>query len=387
MILANAMVMDNSFTLKALDIEIEDNKVKALYERDGEQAKERMCAGEYVDLKGMFVLPGFIDTHIHGANGQRISDVDPDLNRITGFEATQGVTGLALTTASSRLEDLYTQIRTGAEAAGKTEGARIVGIHAEGPFLNKKYKGAMNEKNILAPDTEALKKMVEQGKGLLKLITVAPETENACDFIKTAVDMGLVVTMGHTNATYDEVMRALEAGTHRTTHTFNAMRPLNHREPGILGAAMTCPDIECEVICDYVHLHPATVKLLYLVKGPDRLIMVSDSGHAAGLNVTEFEVDGIMRYVRDGVVRLEDGTIAGSARTLLDGVRNLYRDGIPLEHISRMASYNPARSIGLDHLMGSIEVGKLADFAVLDKKLNIVRTYVDGKCVYCSREV
>ena len=171
----------------------------------------------------------------------------------------------------------------------------------------------------------------------------------------------------------------IEAGATRGTHTFNAMRPYNHREPGVLGAILMDPQIDCEVICDYVHLHPATVKMIYNLKGADRITMISDSGNAAGLEVEKFEVDGITRYVKDGVVRLEDGTIAGSAKTLLHGVQNLIWDGIPMEDVAKMASYNPARALGIEKETGSIAVGKLADLVVLDECLYVKATYINGK--------
>ena len=224
--------------------------------------------------------------------------------------------------------------------------------------------------------------MVECADGLLKLLTIAPEQPGVEDFVSYTVSLGLVVSMGHSNATYGEAKTAIAAGASQLTHTFNAMRPLNHREPGILGAALSDPSITCEMICDYVHLHPEIVQLIYKLKGADRIRIISDSGHAAGMNVTEFLVDGQMRYVKDGVVRLADGTIAGSAKTMLDGVRNLFTSGIPLEDISKMASLNPAKCLGIDHETGSIAVGKAADLIILDQELNIIKTYVNGECVY-----
>lgn len=391
MLLKNAMVMDRDFQLRKLDIRICEDKIS--------QVEEALCGQEgeeQLDLSNTYILPGFIDTHIHGAYGVRISDREVDLTRITCFEATQGVTGLAITTASSCRSRLVEQMDAAVELknrwsategtawceGSKGTGSKILGIHAEGPFLCKQYKGAMNADNLIAPDRELVDQMYERSQGLLKIMTVAPEEEGVLDVIPYIIEKGITVSMGHTNATYDDVIKATKAGALRTTHTFNAMRPLNHREPGVLGAALTHPQICCEMICDYVHLHPATVKLLYLAKGAERLMMVSDSGHAAGLNVTEFDVDGVKRYVKDGVVRLANGTIAGSAKTLLNGVQNLVKDGIPLSDVSRMASYNPAKTLGLEQTLGSIDVGKIADLVVLDQDLQVKRTFINGACVY-----
>jgi len=240
----------------------------------------------------------------------------------------------------------------------------------------------MNEKNLISPSKEQLDGLIDAGKGLLKIMTVAPEVEGCIDFIKYAVSRGVKISMGHTDATYDEARMAIDAGATRLTHTFNAMRPINHREPGILVAALTDKSIMCEVICDYIHLHPATVRMIYELKGADGICMISDSGHAAGLDISEFEVEGIKRYVKDGVVRLENGTIAGSARTLADGVRNLIKDGIPIEDVSKMASLNPAKAIGLEDKIGSLKVGKIADIAVMDEDYKVIATYIDGECVF-----
>ena len=373
MILANGMVMTDSFELVRCDIRIENEKIVEL--------GENLQGDERMDMTGMTILPGFIDTHIHGACGTRISDDDAALARITRFEATQGVTGIAITTASSEFSDILRQIDAAA-AVKANEGTKILGIHAEGPFLCKKYKGAMNEEYIIAPQKELLDQMLEHAGGLLKIITVAPEAEGAEKFIRYAVQKGLKVSMGHTNATYDEAMAGIAAGATRMTHTFNAARPLNHRDPGVLGAALTEPAVTCEMICDHVHLHPAIMQLMYRTKGADRISVISDSGHAAGWEIKEFMVDGQMRYVVDGVVRLANGTIAGSAKTVLDGVKNLVTGGVPLGDVSRMASLTPARALGLDTVTGSIAPGKLADLVVMDDKLNVASTFVNGACVY-----
>ncbi|MEE0409373.1 MAG: amidohydrolase family protein, partial [Clostridia bacterium] len=201
-------------------------------------------------------------------------------------------------------------------------------------------------------------------------------------FIRYAKSKGLVVSMGHTDSDYETATAAIDAGATQLTHTFNAMRPINHREPGILGAVFENDDVKCEVICDYIHLHPAIIKMIYKIKGADKINMISDSGTAAGLDISEFEVNGVKRYIKDGVVRLADGTIAGSARTLLDGVKNLVSSGIPLEDVSKMASLNPAKTLGLDDEIGSISVGKFADLVVLDKDLNVCKTFINGKCEY-----
>ena len=375
MILTNAQVMNDRFELESGDIRIENGRIVEM--------GKNLPGEERIDMTGMTILPGFIDTHIHGACGTRISDQESAVGTITRFEATQGVTGIAITTASSEFSDILRQIDTA--VSGRSEGTKILGIHAEGPFLSKKYKGAMNAEYIIPPKTELLDEMLEHAQGMLKIITVAPEAEGAAEFIRYAVEKGVKVSMGHTNATYAEAMQGINAGASRMTHTFNAARPLHHREPGVLAAALTEPQVTCEMICDHVHLHPATIELIYRIKGADRICLISDSGHAAGLTIPEFMVDGQIRYVVDGVVRLADGTIAGSAKTVLDGVKNLAASGVSLGDIARMASLTPAQALGLDHEMGSLTPGKLADLVVLDENLDVAFTYVDGACVYSRR--
>lgn len=374
MILKNGLVMDENFKLKHLDIEIEGETIKNI--------GENLTGNEEIDLSGKYILPGFIDTHIHGAYGQRISDKDPDIEKITTYEMTQGVTSIAITTASSEFSDILRQIKAAVKAAKTCRGTKIAGIHAEGPFISKKYKGAMNPDYIIMPDKKKLDEMIETGEGLIKIITIAPENEGSEEFIKYACSKGLHVTLGHTNATFDEAMRGIEAGARGGTHTFNAMRALNHREPGVLGATLTDSRVTSEMICDYVHLHPATCKMIYKLKGADKISIISDSGHAAGLDVTEFVVDGLTRYVKDGVVRLADGTIAGSAKSMADGIKNLVLSGIPIEDVSRMASETPAKTLKIENITGSIKKGKLADITVLDDNYNVCMTFIDGKCVY-----
>lgn len=374
MILANATVIDHQFHPAKCDLQIQGETISKLV--------ANLKNDQTIDLTGCYILPGFIDTHIHGAYGTRISDAVPDMSKITKFEATQGVTGLCITTATSAFEDLLRQVDDAVETAEKSEGSKIWGIHAEGPFICEKYKGAMNPKYIIEPNLEKLDQLQQRAKGLLKILTIAPETEGAIELIHRAVKQGLIVSMGHTNATYDEARAAIEAGASQATHLFNAMRGLHHREPGILAAALTDPKVRCEMICDHVHLHPAVLQLIYQCKTADGINIISDSGHAAGLNVSQFEVDGIMRYVKDGVVRLANGTIAGSAKTVLDGVQNLIRSGIPMGDVAKMASYNPARTLKIDHITGSIAEGKRADLVVLDQQMNVKYTFVGGRCVY-----
>ena len=380
MILKNSLAVDARFALRPCDIRIENGVIAEIADHiEGENT---------LDLRSCYVLPGFIDSHMHGAMGCKISDIEPtpDINKITQYEATQGVTSIALSTVCTDFDRLLLQIDRAAAAAGHTKGAKVAAIHAEGPFINPSRKGAMDEKAIQAPSVEKLEQMIARGKGLLRLITLAPEMPGSADVIACAVRHGLTVSMGHTDATYAQAVAAIRAGASQSTHTFNAMRALNHREPGVLGAALTEPSVTCEMICDHTHLHPAILQLIYQAKGPERINIISDSEHGAGIEASEIVVDGEVRYIEDGVMKLADGTIAGSASSMLRGVRNLLQAGIPLGDVARMAAYNPAKTLKIDHLTGSIAVGKAADLTIMDQDYNVLRTFVNGACVYKKGE-
>lgn len=375
MILKNGTILHDNFKFSKSDLEIKGEKINKIDSVINSNS-------DSIDVSDMYVIPGFIDTHMHGAYGSRFNDPNPNINVITSFEATKGVTTITATTSSDDFSILMKQFDDIVLAIEKgTHGAKIAGIHAEGPFLSKMYKGAMTEKYIITPTLEKMEQMLLHSKGYLKIITIAPEVKNAADAISFFSKNNVKVSMGHTNATFEEANNGIKCGATQSTHTFNAMRSYNHRETGVLGCVLTNPLIKCEMICDFVHLHPNTIELIYHMKGVDNINVISDSGHAAGMELTEFMVSGIMRYVKDGVVRLADGTIAGSAKTLLEGIQNLVNIGIPLENVCKMASLNPAKTLGIDNETGSITEGKYADIVVLDKDLQVKYTFVNGKLI------
>ena len=374
MILSNGKVILADGTVRVCDLEITDGRISRI--------ADKISGRERVDLSGKTVFPGFIDIHTHGAFGVRVTDENPDLTKYRRLEATKGVTGLAITTIGTEWAELLPQYSLIAENAKIDEGARVLGIHSEPPFISRRAMGAAVPSSIISPSIERFDEIYDVSHGLLKLITVAPEEDAAVELIRYAVSRGVVVSIGHTDATYDEAMQGIEAGATHATHTFNAMRKLHHREPGVLGAVLTDPRVKCEAICDHVHLHPTTIKLIYRLKGADAMIAVSDSVNVAGTDVSEFYAEGQHCTVKDGVIRLDDGTINGSAMTLLEGVQNLIRADIPLSDVAKIASLNAAKSLGVSDLYGSIEVGKVADLAILDEDLSIFATYIGGKCVF-----
>lgn len=336
-----------------------------------------------IDADGLTLVPGFIDEHTHGAVGYVYSNSDADIKAMCAYEASEGVTTVASTLHAMTAEDFRARCSEQLAFFGRTGGAKIGGFHAEGPFLNTAKKGAMNPKRIAEPSIDTFDRMFEASEGQMKLITLAPEMPGALELIKHAVSKGVMVSAGHTDASYDEMMRAIDAGVTRMTHTFNACRALNHRDPGVLGAAFTDKRVTCEVICDFGHLHPAAVNLVYQIKGSAGFCAISDSEFAPGLKSGSVVIDGEIRIIDNdaGVCRLADGTICGSASTLYRGFKNLVSLGIPIWEVSEMCSANPAKALGIYGKTGSIEVGKCADLVLLDQKLNIKNVFVDGEAV------
>ncbi len=373
MILTNAKVMCGDFVLRECDVRIEGGRIAEI--------RDHIDGSDRIDLTGKYLLPGFIDTHIHGAHGSRFDDAEPDVYNITEFEATQGVTGVAATVAGS-IDGIVRECEHAYAAHLSPKGAKIVAIHSEGPFLSTARRGAMGGKSIIPPDVAALDRIIDAAKDLRMIISLAPEVDGADALIKRATERGVIVSMGHTDATHDAAQKAIELGATRMTHTFNAARPINHREPGVLGVALTDDRVYCEMICDLVHLHPTTIKLIIAAKGADKINVISDSSKVAGIEADEFYVGNVRRIVRNGAIYLEDGTIAGSTCTVLNGVKNLIKMGIPMSDVSKMTSISPAKSLGLDKEIGSIEVGKYADLVALDENIDVATTIVNGKIVY-----
>lgn len=373
MILKNGNVLYKESELISTDIYIKDGKIAKVGTID---EKDEIT----VDLKGKTVLPGFIDNHNHGALGYWFGDTNADFEALSAFFASRGITGVLATTTTDTFDNITESLKyISSEAKKVKRGAKILGIHAEGPFISRARKGAMNEKNIISATPELIDKMLEASDGLLKIITIAPEESDNLKAIEYASKKGINCSVGHTNATFEEASKAIDAGATSTTHTFNGMRPISHRDPGVLGAVLTDERIYCEVICDFYHVDPAIAKMIYKLKGAEKMIAISDSVPAAGIKEETIVLDGEVNYIRDGLLIREDGVINGSVRTLNDGVKNLLSAGFPLKDISRMVSGNPARLNGVFEETGSIEEGKLADITVIDSEGNVCMTIINGE--------
>jgi len=338
---------------------------------------------EVIDAESGYVSPGLIDVHCHGFMGWDASHGSLDELRLMSRRTAKfGVTSWLPTTMTLDwpvLERCFAAIREAQRDSLSNEwnGAQVLGCHAEGPFINPKKKGAQAESSIQRPDAEKLRPWAD----VIRLMTLAPEMDGAIDCIRVAREMGITLSMGHTNASYDQTVAGIDAGVTHATHTFNAMPPLNHREPGAVGAALGDSRVYCELICDTFHVHPALFTMMAKVAG-DRLVLITDSIPAAGLPDGPHDQLGATVIVDGMKLRFPDGTIAGSALTLDAAVRNFARhSGLPIWRAANLASLNPARSIGVDDRKGALEAGRDADVVIADGDFNVRQTYVRGRRV------
>lgn len=380
-ILRNGLYLSPEGKFVEGDICIEGDTIKCIvnkgespccHKKDGEKA-------QIVDLEGKRVIPGLVDIHTHGAIGYDVSVSTPDqIRELTKFYSKNGVTSFlptTITTGREQVKEILRNIRQ-AKDMEEWDGASIEGVHIEGPFINSKRKGAHDPDWITTPQRSDFDDYSEILGDLKIHLTVAPEIEGGLEFIQYVTKNGSTVGIGHTDGDYETTLKAIDAGASIFTHLFNAMRGIHHREPGTVGGALVS-DALVEVISDGIHIHPAVVKMVIKAKGYDKVILVTDSMHAAGLESGEYDFGGFKIYIRDGVAKQEDGTIAGSIINLMDGVRNVVKlAGVSLEDAVAMASINPARLLGLDDKIGSIEVGKRADLVVIDDDIK-------GQMVFC----
>lgn len=377
MIFINAKVLGPEFAFFDGGFTVENEKFAALEPgmTDAEDA---------VDLQGDYVIPGLIDVHMHGYGGFGCDDKDPEnIRKIGQALIKKGVTGYAATIGSAKDERAVPGIRSNQQAAflekENRTGSRILGMHMEGPFLNMVKKGGMDADCIVPPTLDRLQLYLDAADGEvpIRIMTIAPEMPGAEEVIRYGVTKGIRFSMGHTNAVKEEAEKALEWGATRATHTFNAMRALNHREIGVLGVSLSDDRVQCEMISDFVHLKKEICLLIYRMKGADKVTVISDSLSLAGMP-KELIPEGIGVEVRDALY-LPDGTLCGSTGNVMLGIKNLIGAGIPMEDAVKMASLNPARDMGRDGDLGSIAVGKLADFVVLGKDMEVKAVYVGGK--------
>lgn len=334
-----------------------------------------------------YILPGFIDVHIHGSAGADVMDGKLEaLEKISRAICQAGTTSYLPTTMTMSEEKICQALDTIREAkniqdsTNETKGARILGAHLEGPFISVHYKGAQDPQHIQKPNDKWLKEYYD----IVKLITVAPEEDDNFSMIKEWSKRGIVVSLGHTNADYETAVQAYEAGARHITHLFNAMTPIQHRKPGVVTAALN-KDFNVEMITDGFHLRPEVINLVSRAKSKDQIILITDCMRAGFMGDGESELGGQKVYVKGDKCLLESGTIAGSIHRMDKALRNVldFTDCTIIE-VSKMLSLNPARDLGLAENYGSIEVGKFADFVCMDEKLEVNKTIVAGNEMYAK---
>lgn len=336
-------------------------------------------ADEIIDANGRYVSPGFINVHIHGCCGvDAMDDDDKALDKMREILPKTGVTAFLPTTMTYDFPKIYRSLDRIKRAMGKSGGAVVLGAHVEGPFISTTYKGAQAAKNIVQADFSLL----EQYKGVMKIITLAPEKLMDYSFVEFCRQYGICVSMGHSEADYEQALAAIDAGVSHVTHLFNAMPPLHHRKPGIIGAVLDS-DVNCELIADNVHVHPALQRMVYRSKAPEHIILITDSMRACMLPDGKSELGGQDVFVENQVARLADGTIAGSVLTMDQAIKRFWDNtGANLAEVVGMASANPAKELGIFDECGSIDIGKNADLVIFDQNLTVFTTMVKGKKVY-----
>ncbi|MBS5987122.1 N-acetylglucosamine-6-phosphate deacetylase [Clostridium sp.] len=339
---------------------------------------------EVIDAEGLYLSPGFIDVHIHGAGGCDTMDGTVEsINTIAKTIVQHGTTSFTPTTMTVAAED----IRKSMEVIKKlkeegTEGANVLGAHLEGPFISPKAIGAQNPNFLLAPSVENYNKIVGDYSDAVVSITMAPEVEGAKELIKYLSDNGVTVSMGHTKATYDEAIEGIKCGACHSTHLYNAMTPFTHREPGVVGATFDT-DITTETISDGIHISYPALRTAYKQKGTDKVLLVSDAMEACGMPDGQYSLGGQDVIVKNGAARLLDGTLAGSVLTLDKAVKNIYNNSdYPLNEVVRMATYNGAKHCHVEDHKGLIKEGYDADLILFNEDIEIQKVFVNGKEVY-----
>ncbi len=363
--------------------------------RDGEignwHSEGDLLEGPFVDGSGCTLLPGFIDVHIHGSGGADVMDATPEgLETMSHFLVRHGVTGFYATTVTASHGATLAAVENAAQYVAhsrtgngeeRVAGARVLGVHLEGPFLSEAFPGAQNPAHIRPPSAAEFEELL--GAGPVRMITLAPEVAGADALIGMAAAAGVRVVLGHTAATFEEATAAADAGVSQATHTYNAMTGLHHRRPGALGATLSDDRIYAQLIADGVHVHPAAMRILGRCKGPTRTLLISDAIGAAGMPEGRYEMGRLPVFVQDGACRLEDGTLAGSVLTLDTALRNfMSATGWPLVQAWPATSLSQAQAMGIDREVGRVRRGARADLVLLDSEVQVAATVVGGRLAY-----
>ena len=363
---------------------IRDGEIEMVGPRSG---MELPSGATEVQATDSTAIPGFVDVHIHGAGGHDVMEANETaLSTITGRLAAFGTTSLLATTITASADDTCRSVEgiakyiSGQYQTSDTR-AEILGIHFEGPFLSKERRGVHPAEWLQLPSAELLQRFLQAAAGNARILTIAPELLGATPCIDAARSLGMVVSIGHTDATYEQARAAVAHGAHHATHVYNAMRPFTHRDPGVIGAVLTTPEVTAELIADGIHVDEIAMKVLLQAKGAQGVVLISDGTSATGMPDGEYMLGGLKVTVNGGVCRNAEGRLAGSTLTLDRALRNIVGLGIPLADAVRMLTLNPATLLGIEFKKGALRTGADADIVLLSDGLEIERVWARGTVV------
>lgn len=353
---------------------------------DGPMIGENSTDDLMISAEGLYAIPGLTDIHLHGAVGYDFCDGTPEaVHAIAGYLGKNGVTSFTPASMTYSEEILSGIFKNAKDFTSAEDEAMLMGINMEGPYIADAKRGAQNPAYIMPADAGMFRRLNELSGGKIRLVTLAPETEGAMDFIDAVKDE-VVISIGHTEADYDIASEAFERGARHVTHLFNAMPPFSHRAPGVVGAAADHEEVCVEMICDGIHLHPSVIRTAFKMYGPERICLISDTMMAVGLEDGDYSLGGQDVTVKGKLATLADGTIAGSATNLMDCMKTAISFGISLEDAVQAAAVTPAKVIGAFDRIGSLETGKLANIVLLDRDLELQYVFIQGKKVFDRKE-
>ena len=381
-LVVNGQILVPSGVIEKGYVRVVDGKIQDIGTGEPREIGHDKCV---IDAEGNFVLPGFIDIHVNGGGGHMSTEATPEAIRaIAAAHARYGTTSMLITTITAKLATLKRTVEVAAEVSQDGfGGAEILGVHLEGPFLNPAKAGAHKKDCLMTPSIATFDDLFAGAKGMLRMISLAPELEGGIELTRHASEKDVVVSLAHSDADFFTTLKAIDAGMTVCAHLFNAMPPLAHRAPGPVGAFLTTSETYVELISDGYHVHPAVMEITIAAKGPDHVILVTDAVSPAGTEMRTFSIDGIELEVRGKTCFTPGGHLAGSALTMNEAVKVVAgRTSSSFEEAVRMASLNPATALGLHQEKGSLEVGKDGDLVIATEDLGIIRTVVGGISVF-----